>query len=859
LNEGGTPKTSSIIASTAYNVYEIIETRDNDNIILDIEISEIVTGTFISKVVALSFPENDGDDKEVLTLTQNGLIKRLIKTSDETDWNLKGLAFEGDGEWTGTDITIDFTDGNELILASATYNGNGIIMRSENRGETWTNVSHESHPEITAVEFDRKSGSEYAYAVGNSDYVWQSTNDGQSWTETGEFTDPQFNTIMADPDYDYASTRKLYVGGSGSPKAVWYDGVDWHNNEEGLEGVTAVFEYTKRSPIDVVYAATSHGVYEKNMFYPNSPWEEASEGLGGTPVVGITNEPSDNNNYVAVREDAAFMSVNSVLSWVHITNGVLAIEDPDIYKVAASQDLTKGFTVGTSKGVYYIGDIIETGYVNTDTWGPGIFIIKDGIHINPEQTLSIVSPCTIYVDFSPPANIVIPSDASLNATGDPGDSVLITSTGRSIEGAYWDGIRYYGNEASVILEYCIVEYANKGISWDWNYPARISIKKCRFSHMSASGGGIEIGRPPFIAGLEVTQSVFEKCGFYAIKIMKDYVQSYPSITISDNLFTDCDYGIWYSGGTNPGGTKHVNITDNTFTQTTAYTGNYGIHVEMNEYADYAPVVNITGDSISYFGGGGIFLNSVSPNSTVRDNRVKRNRSYSVYLVNSSPRMDATQADNNSFGYSTVGIQCDENSFPLVRWTKIRDCFNGVGVLIDAQSGGYFGNPEDYGNNSISYPNNPSMYYYDMKSYSPSGVMAQGNWWGENPPDFTEIWGNIDYRNHLTFEPIYGNWKIDADLAGNPTDFLLDQNFPNPFNPTTAISLYLEEPGQANLKVYNVQGQLVKTLLSGNFNGGHHTVTWDATNNRGEEVSSGIYFYVLSTDHGKTSKRMTLLR
>jgi flagellar hook assembly protein FlgD len=88
---------------------------------------------------------------------------------------------------------------------------------------------------------------------------------------------------------------------------------------------------------------------------------------------------------------------------------------------------------------------------------------------------------------------------------------------------------------------------------------------------------------------------------------------------------------------------------------------------------------------------------------------------------------------------------------------------------------------------------------------------------------------------------------------------LEQNFPNPFNPTTAMSLYFEEPGQASLKIYNLCGQLVKTLIEGRMDSGNHSVVWDGKNENGKEVSSGIYFYVLATDYGKTTKRMTLLR
>jgi len=88
---------------------------------------------------------------------------------------------------------------------------------------------------------------------------------------------------------------------------------------------------------------------------------------------------------------------------------------------------------------------------------------------------------------------------------------------------------------------------------------------------------------------------------------------------------------------------------------------------------------------------------------------------------------------------------------------------------------------------------------------------------------------------------------------------LEQNFPNPFNPMTTISLYIKEPGQTSLKVYNLRGQLVQTLIDGQMDFGDHSFVWAGKNENGKDVSSGIYFYVLATEYGKTARRMTLLR
>ncbi len=73
---------------------------------------------------------------------------------------------------------------------------------------------------------------------------------------------------------------------------------------------------------------------------------------------------------------------------------------------------------------------------------------------------------------------------------------------------------------------------------------------------------------------------------------------------------------------------------------------------------------------------------------------------------------------------------------------------------------------------------------------------------------------------------------------------LEQNYPNPFNPTTTISFALTAAGEVTLAIYNTNGQLVKKLVAGEMNAGRHSFTWDATNERGERVASGVYLYVI---------------
>jgi hypothetical protein len=94
----------------------------------------------------------------------------------------------------------------------------------------------------------------------------------------------------------------------------------------------------------------------------------------------------------------------------------------------------------------------------------------------------------------------------------------------------------------------------------------------------------------------------------------------------------------------------------------------------------------------------------------------------------------------------------------------------------------------------------------------------------------------------------------------PKVYSLAQNFPNPFNPSTRIQFTLPVKGNVSLKIYNVAGQLVKTLQDGVMDAGSHEITWDGSNNLGANVASGVYFYKINAgDNYENMKKMVLLR
>jgi hypothetical protein len=92
----------------------------------------------------------------------------------------------------------------------------------------------------------------------------------------------------------------------------------------------------------------------------------------------------------------------------------------------------------------------------------------------------------------------------------------------------------------------------------------------------------------------------------------------------------------------------------------------------------------------------------------------------------------------------------------------------------------------------------------------------------------------------------------SEQGSSPTSFILSQNYPNPFNPSTTIRYSLPKTGHMTLKLYNLLGQEVETLVNGEQTAGAHTIEW-----KPRSVASGVYFYRLVAGSFVETKKMLL--
>ena len=123
-----------------------------------------------------------------------------------------------------------------------------------------------------------------------------------------------------------------------------------------------------------------------------------------------------------------------------------------------------------------------------------------------------------------------------------------------------------------------------------------------------------------------------------------------------------------------------------------------------------------------------------------------------------------------------------------------------------------------------------------------------------------------YMHNEEVEDFFDQFLIEIgevgtdDLVVNPNKFY-SIAYPNPFNPTTTISFNLtaENAENAELEIYNLKGQKVKTLVNEKLNAGQHSVSWSGNDENGRSVSSGIYFYKLKAGDFEQTKKMMLLK
>ncbi|NIM97600.1 MAG: T9SS type A sorting domain-containing protein [candidate division Zixibacteria bacterium] len=127
----------------------------------------------------------------------------------------------------------------------------------------------------------------------------------------------------------------------------------------------------------------------------------------------------------------------------------------------------------------------------------------------------------------------------------------------------------------------------------------------------------------------------------------------------------------------------------------------------------------------------------------------------------------------------------------------------------------------------------------------------------------QLFDDCDPYAPVTWLPTGAGAKVAADqgdASGTlPKEFSLSQNYPNPFNPVCNISYALPTDCQVRLTVFNILGQKVRDLVDEHQSAGYKSIQWDGMDDRGRELTTGIYFYRLQAGDFVQSKKMVLIK
>lgn len=292
--------------------------------------------------------------------------------------------------------------------------------------------------------------------------------------------------------------------------------------------------------------------------------------------------------------------------------------------------------------------------------------------------------------------------------------------------------------------------------------------------------------------------------------------------------------------------------DEQFFYFSVYLGNSNFNLRRNYYIDSRKFSGGFRDHITCFDSDGDGIDNILVNK--------------VYIFKGGTQLDTVPT------YYIPPPNNDTTNFGLYPWVRGGGDFNGDGfkdMLISRTEGYPFGVPGFY--LYLNRLNYPSQYVaYRVFSENPFKYPLYGR--PENAGDVNGD-GVDDIITSSPMEPLFKNNGLFGIYSGdttlvtdikekeelNPEGFNLKQNYPNPFNPSTTIEYTLPKEGKVTLKIFDTIGKEIKTLVNKNQQRGDYKVVWDGTDNKGEKVSSGIYFYWLQIDKTVITKKAIFLK
>jgi hypothetical protein len=234
--------------------------------------------------------------------------------------------------------------------------------------------------------------------------------------------------------------------------------------------------------------------------------------------------------------------------------------------------------------------------------------------------------------------------------------------------------------------------------------------------------------------------------------------------------------------------------------------------------------------------------------------------------------DGEDSDNISLAITVTPVNDPPSEFDLISPTVL-DTFQ-ISTATDETIPFTWGSSYDVDSDvsykvtiTLDYPGN--VYTQDYQNITDSSTSISAYEYAAFMTDLSLSQWNIDYVIEASDEEytvisqvgefVLNNTLLSAESEIIPVVFALHQNYPNPFNPVTSLRYDLPEDGLVNITIYDMMGRVVNTLINDSQNAGYKSIQWNATNDRNEPVSAGLYIYTIQAGEFRKTKKMVLLK
>lgn len=457
---------------------------------------------------------------------------------------------------------------------------------------------------------------------------------------------------------------------------------------------------------------------------------------------------------------------------------------------------------------------------NNTSINGGIYHLMSDTRIESGDSLSVTGGAEFYAstedhdNFITDANrVVFEIQGCLDVTGTSENPVKFKSLAAEPQAGDWYGLSFTGTSASGSLSYCNVVRALYGIKSQ----TTLEMSDCNVKYCQSAGVHL------YESGGTTNSSELDNCnisynsssGAYGIHIDK----CQGTVVVDSCIVNNNYYGL-YIGDSSPE-ISYTQIKNN---------DKDGVRILDAPLIIYTAEPEIDHCYIENNDESGIYYNNGS--GTVSSTRISGNGINGIYCTGSSacPEIDHSKIRSNGY----VGVRIANNALPIL----------GNVVTGEGQQNSIYDQP---------------TYVYGSSSDT---VKAENCWWGTSPgtlPNPKKFKGIVDFYPCLESDPVP---YLAPPIRIETVALSLAQNYPNPFragNATTIKYSIPEQSDQVVLKIFDVTGRKIRTLVNGLKTKGEHYTNWDGRNDEGAPVASGIYFCRLIMGNRSLTKKMVVFR